>query len=52
MSTNHNITYNGKTRCLTDWAEKLGVTQPYLSTLIIKGLNINEYFKNNLSRGE
>lgn len=47
-SRNCNITYNDKTMCLTDWARELGISQPYLSTLISKGLNIDEYFKKNL----
>lgn len=32
--TNHLITFNGKTQCIADWAEELGISRGSLSTRI------------------
>jgi hypothetical protein len=42
---NHNITYQGKTQCLKDWARELGMTEAALSTRINREkLSVEEAF--------
>lgn len=44
MRSNHLITYNGKTQCLSAWAEELGVTRSALESRIRKGWDIDRAF--------
>lgn len=41
-SSNHYITFNGKTQTLTDWAKELGINRTTLSSRIRRGMSIEE----------
>lgn len=43
-NTNVFITYNGETKCLTDWAAELGIDRKTLSNRLNKGWNIQKVF--------
>ena len=43
-SRNHNITYNGKTQCLADWADELGINRGTVLFRLKQGLSLDEVF--------
>lgn len=45
-SRNHNITYNGKTLCVTDWAKETGINKATILFRIKQGKPLEEVFIN------
>lgn len=43
-SRNHMITYNGKTQCIADWAEEVGINQATILYRIKAGKTVDELF--------
>lgn len=43
-SRNHNITYQGRTQCLADWADEFGINRTTISLRIKSGKPLDEVF--------
>ena len=43
-SVNHLITYNGKTMCIAEWSNELGITSKLISTRLSKGWSVERTF--------
>ena len=49
-SRNHLITYNGRTQCLTDWADELGINRATLLMRLKRGKTVEQAFSKNDGR--
>ena len=48
--TNHLITYNGETHCLTDWSKILGVADSTLQRRLSSGWSVEDAFTKSIQR--
>ena len=46
VSTNHNISFNGETKCIREWARTLGISRSAIERRIARGLPIEKVLHN------
>ena len=51
-SRNHLITYNGETKCLSDWADELGINRATVYMRLKRGKTIEQAFNKHDGRAE
>lgn len=49
---NRNITYNGETRCLSDWAREIGIYRKTLAQRLDNGWTVEQAFTTPVSRSQ